>query len=193
MVYVPSTNSLVYSGGAERPILGEEGAVDYRHTWMYSFDNITAGWVEKGDIGYLGNHMSFSSAKDENGMDHQFILGGHVGENNEYANVDENWEWDPVNEGWIERANMPFPRGHASSSTRAISCGIIVAAGAKNTGGSTRDISFYDVPTDTWTSIGSLPRALNTPVCDIDFEDGYFYCESGFVDGRFSVRRRIQY
>ena len=85
---------------------------------------------------------------------------------------------------------MPFTRGHASSSTRAMGCGFIIAGGSTNENGKTKDISFYDITTDTWTKIGELPNAINTPVCDIGV-DGYLYCESGWPNGTFSHKRKI--
>ena len=55
----------------------------------------------------------------------------------------------------------------------------------------TKDISFYDVGSNSWTTIGELPAYVNTPVCDIS-PNGYLYCESGWTNGLFSSRRKIQ-
>lgn len=58
MVYSSVKNALIFSAGAERPTGGNYE--DFQHTWMYSFDDTGAGWVEKADIPYLTNHMSYS-------------------------------------------------------------------------------------------------------------------------------------
>lgn len=55
-------NSLLYAAGAERPRPGS--IIDYQHTWMYSLDTYPDGeWVEKEDIPYLSNHISYGASK----------------------------------------------------------------------------------------------------------------------------------
>lgn len=194
LVYVEGSDgdSLVFAGGAERPlgILGEEK--DKPNTWSYSF--ATMEWTSKNDIKFASNHLSYAVARDDQGMPRYFFAGGQVGENERYGNFDKNYEWDAASEDWIERRDIRFARGHSSSSTRAISCGYFLAGGTRNIWGKTRDISYYDIPSDSWTSIGDLPEALNTPVCDIDVANGYLYCETGYQGGgRFSYRRPIRF
>jgi gamma-glutamylcyclotransferase (GGCT)/AIG2-like uncharacterized protein YtfP len=41
----------------------------------------------------------------------------------------------------------------------------------------TADISYYDIVTDAWTTIGQLPSPVKTAVCDI--KDDYLYCGTG--------------
>ena len=190
LVYDPDRNALFFTAGAERPVAGNANAVDYKDTWMYSFSNPGAGWVKKLDLPFLSNHMSFVTAKDQTGKNRHYFLAGQVGENEWSGNVKSNYEWDAVNETWIKRKDLPVARGHAASSTRAIGCGFIIAGGAVN-GGKTKDVTYYDIPSDSWTKIGDLPNFVNTPVCDIDFAGGYFYCESGYVNGSFSYRIKI--
>lgn len=103
-----------------------------------------------------------------------------VGENEYTGNIDDNYEFDAVEEKWIKRQNMPFTRGHASSSTTAVPCGYIIAGGSTNEYGKTKDITFYDITSNRWTKIGELPNALNTPVCAIDYAAGMYYCETGW-------------
>lgn len=54
------------------------------------------------------------------------------------------------------------------------------------------DVSYYDAQSNTWTKVGDLPTALNTPVCDIDFEGGWYYCFTGFANGDFAQKIRIE-
>jgi hypothetical protein len=185
--YSGTLNALIYAGGAQR----DSNYVDFPHTWMYVLGS-SAGWVRKTDIPFLSNHMSYVSAVDHLGRERLYFLGGQMAEDESDGNIDDNYEYDPINDTWIERARMPFARGHASSSTQAISCGYIVVAGTRNGTGRTRDISYYDIPTDTWTKIGDLDAAINTPVCDIDFVRGYLYCETGWVGSMYSSRIRIE-
>jgi hypothetical protein len=190
MVYDSIKNQLIYAGGTDRPVKGSRTAYDKDDTWAYSFDNPGAGWQKKDDLPFLANHMSFVTAKDETGKERHFFLGGQEGEDEWTGNVDDNYEWDSSNEKWIKHTDMTITRGHAASSTRAIGCGFIIAGGSSNKErGHTDDISYYDIPTKTWTKIGELPDALNTPVCNI--HDGYLYCETGKPYSKFSHKRKI--
>ena len=189
MVYDSERDALYFSAGAVRPQAGNADADDYPDTWMYSFDNPSAGWVSKTDIPFLANHMSSVTAKDATGRERHYFLGGQKGEDEYDGNNADNYEWDAQTEAWIERESMLFTRGHAAESTRAIGCGFIIAAGSTNEFGKTSDVSYYDISSDTWTSIGDLPNSINTPICDIS--GNYLYCESGWVNGNFSYRRQI--
>jgi hypothetical protein len=190
MVYDAIKNQLIYAGGTDRPVQGNRQAFDKNTTWAYSFDDPEAGWQKMADLPFLANHMSFVTAKDENGKDRHFFLGGQKGENEWTGNVKDNYEWDSEGEKWIKHTDMIISRGHAASSTQAIGCGYIIAGGSSNeNGGHTSDISYYDIPTNTWTKIGDLPEALNTPVCVI--RDSILHCESGHPWSKFSYNREI--
>jgi hypothetical protein len=190
VIYDRQRRALVFAAGARRPKKGDAFAVDFNSTFMYQLDQPRLGWVRKANIPFVANHMSFVTATDPTTKrQRHFFLGGQVGENEYTGNVADNFEWDAVKEVWIRRKSMPTTRGHAASSTRAVGCGFIVAAGSTNEYGKTADVSYYDIPTNTWTSLGNLPNALNTPVCDIN--GGYMYCESGWTGSTFSYRRQI--
>lgn len=179
MVYDPARNALIYAAGAERPQLGNPHAVDQLQTWMYEF--ATGTWRALPDIPFFSNHISHATTTDALGQIRHFFVGGQIGENEITGNIDVHYEWDAVNEAWLPRARMPFTRSHASSSTNAVpSCGYILAAGSTNEFGKTADITYYDIATDSWTKLGELPFAVNTPVCAIDFVGGMYYCETGW-------------
>jgi N-acetylneuraminic acid mutarotase len=194
MIYDRPTNSLYYVGGAQRPIPGSRlYSVDYNNVWKYKIDDAASGWRKSTSVPYFGNHITYITAKDGNGIDRYYFLGGQKGEDERLGNLADVFEFIPQTETWIRRASMPFGRGHASASARAIGCGFIVAGGAINTGSSvglkiqTADVSYYDIPTNKWTSIGNLAYAMVTPVVAID-STGYMH----FVDTRKNgYRRRI--
>jgi len=169
MVYDSPSHALIFSGGAERPEPGNPDSIDYRHTWMLSLDDTASGWVAKTDLPFDSNHVSFATVNDvSSGLEHHLFLGGQVGENEHTGNIDENFEYVAATDTWVVKTSMPFTRGHASSSTRPIGCGLIIAGGSSNevTGSKTPDISFYDYSTDIWTKVGDLPwnLGINTPV-----------------------------
>jgi hypothetical protein len=188
LVYDTAMDALIFSGGAQRPVPGSIFAVDYNTTWMYSFRALGAKWVRKAPIPYRANHISFVTTKDALGRDRHFFVGGQEQENEASGNMRNHYEYVVSNDTWIPRMPLPIPRGHASSSTRAVGCGYLVAGGTTNGKVKLSDISYYHVPTNNWTvGIGQLPNAINTPVCDVA-SDGQWYCESGFVNRKFSYK-----
>jgi hypothetical protein len=155
----------------------------------------SATWIAKPSLPYFGNHMSYVSAKDHLGVERNFFMGGQLTANEANGNQDDLYEYDAVNEVWIQRQNMPFGRGHANMAVRAVSCGFIIAGGAINSGSSTskaqtKDVSYYDIPSNTWTHIGNLTQNVRT-TCAIDFVNNYLYCESGVITSKYSSRRQI--
>jgi Kelch motif len=192
MIYDRLRNALYFSGGAQRYILGDAKATDVNNTYRYSFGNPSTGWVATSPLPYQGNHLSYVTHTDINGNQRHFFLGGQVGQFECCRNNADNYEFIASTEKWVRRAPMIFGRGHASASTRPVACGFIIAAGSINTGnGSTKltrtsDVSYYNIPTDTWTSIGNLPINIATPLVDIH-PNGYMYFSNGSLS-----RRRIE-
>jgi N-acetylneuraminic acid mutarotase len=186
MVYDSTLNALIFSGGAKRPIAQKRTAVDYSSTWLYSLSNPSAGWVARAPMPFHANHMSFVTAIDAGGKERHYFTGGQKREDEPNGNNVEHFEYDALNDRWFVRKNMTIPRGHAASSTRAIGCGFIMVAGCTNGGQKIADISYYDIPTDSWTSLGNLTAPVNTPVCDIS--SGVLYCDTGWDSGRFSKK-----
>jgi hypothetical protein len=189
MVYDKKRNALYFAGGAKR-IQNTTKTYDKPDTWMFDLDNPSGGWVQKANMPYQANHLAAVTAKDENGIDRHFFLGGQTGHNEANGNFAKNYEWDAVNEKWIARADMPLTRGHFSSSTRAIWCGFLIAGGTSNGIGKISNITFYDIKTDKWTGIGNLWANMNTPICDIATNSNgemWLYC-----DGHWYGRKRIR-
>jgi len=129
MVYDSSTNSLVFSAGAER--VGWV-TTDFQNTWMLNLGNPGAGWVPKAAIPFHSNHMSYVTVKDASGKERHVFLGGQKAEDEHNGNINSNYEYDVANNAWIKLTDMTLARGHAASSTRAIGCGLIIAGGAIN-------------------------------------------------------------
>jgi hypothetical protein len=196
IIYDKTTNALFYVGGANRPKPRVLFSIDTNKVWKYSLSNPALGWVESTPIPYFGNHISYVTARDDRGAQRHYFLGGQIGENEVFGNLADVFEFNAVEERWIRQASMPFGRSHSTASTRPIGCGFIVAGGAINDVNvpgkriSTSDISYYDIPTNTWTSIGNLSWSMVTPLVDID-KTGYMH----FVNTRNKrgYRRRISF
>lgn len=189
MVYDSSLNSLLFSAGATRPRPGISIAYDHADSWLYNLSDPLSGWVNRTEIPFYGNHVGFVTARDEFNRERHFFVGGQQGEEEHTGNTRENYEWIASNDTWAARRSMPLSRGHAASATKAIACGFMVIGGTTNEHGMTKDISFYDIPSNSWTTTGSLPSAVNTAVCE--YGGGYLYCETGWAEGHYSVRRKM--
>ena len=194
LIYDKITNALYYVGGASRPKPGVLFSIDTNKVWKYSLSDTELGWVESVPIPYLGNHVSYVTAKDGNGTSRHYLLGGQEGENEPLGNLADVFEFIPSKERWIRRASMPYGRSHITASTKAIGCGFFVAGGAVNDPDlteikrtTTNDISYYHIPTNKWTSIGNLSWSIVTPL--VEYKDGYMH----FVNtrNRRGYRRRI--
>lgn len=131
MVHIIEANSLLVASGATRD---GWSLVDHTNAWLLNLDDTAAGWVSTTDIPIASNHMSATSAKDVNGNWHYYFMGGQKYEDE--GKSESNGLYEFIYPGqWIERANMPITRGHASESTRNYGCGFLIAGGTENGGG----------------------------------------------------------
>lgn len=188
MFYDSAKNALFYTGGAQRPIAGSRQVKDVTNTWKYSFNDPLSGWLASTAIPYHANHQSSVTNRNMFGEERHFVLGGQRGSNEITNNIADVYEFIASTETWIRRASLPYGRSHASISTRAIGCGFIVAGGSLNGQKLTRtsDIHYYDIPSDSWTMIGSLPTVAATPPVFIDSNNFIYY-----VDHKRTSRRKI--
>jgi N-acetylneuraminic acid mutarotase len=190
LVYDSDSQSLIFAAGAVRGAGGVH-AIDHNDTWQYSFTNPDAAWIPKAPIPFLGNHISSVTALDSAGVEHHYFFGGQEEENEYNGNNDNHYEYIVAADKWVARQALPFPRGHASASTRSYGCGYLVLGGCTNGGVKVSDVTYYSIATDTWTKIGDLPMGINTPVCDINTVTNTIYCETGSLGSTFSHYRQI--
>lgn len=191
IVYSSAMNALYYATGGTRDKRNPTRDIfDVNTFYKYELHNPRDGWTSVGVCPHKANHISAVTAFDRIGNEHHFFLGGQVGKDECQQNLDKVYEWNPLTMKWTRHTNIPFPRGHAPSSTLPISCGFVMAGGSVNSPTGcfyqTSDISYYDIGTRVWRSIGNLSNTDNSPVCSIG-KDGYFYRVSGNVN-----RRRIR-
>ena len=192
MIYDAASNTLFYSGGRQSYNFSNPGTFDVTHTWKYSFDHPSVGWVASTPIPYMANHQSAVTHTDSFGKQRHFYLGGQERLYECCRNKNETYEFITSTETWVRRSSMPLARGHATASTRSIGCGFIIAGGSVNSPigilNRTTDMSYYDIPSDCWTRIGDVPFPGATPVVVIPPNSGFIH----FVNQRpSSSRRRI--
>jgi N-acetylneuraminic acid mutarotase len=188
MLYDSGKNALYYTGGAQRPIVGSRFAKDVTSTWKFSFNEPSNGWVASTPIPYSANHQSVVTNRNFLGQERHFVLGGQKGDNEITKNVADMFEFVASNETWIRRASLPYERSHTSISTHALGCGFVIAGGSRNGQklNRTSDIHYYDIPSNNWTMIGSLPNVGATPAVFIDDKNFMYY-----IDHKRSSRRQI--
>jgi Malectin domain len=191
--YNTALNALYYVTGAQRYRKPWLDTLDFNTTWMYTFNNPSAGWVRKADLPYASNHMMAVTAKDSNGVEHHYAWGGQYRENECCGNYAFNYEYDAMNDKWIRRADHPYTRAHGTGSTHGFGCGFITVAGNTNGAEITKisNVTYYDIATDSWTEIGNVPHDLNTPICDINRNTNVLYCETGVLWTSRSFKRQL--
>lgn len=189
IIYIKEYNSLLFATGATR-----SDPIDIWHSTNYNdeleiyLNNTSIGWINKTNIPYSGNHVSYTSVL-YNGKYRHYVVGGQMNENEQNGNQVEMYEYMiiVIYQIRIKRANMPFGRGHAFSSTRAYGCGFIIDT-------QTSDIHYYNIQNNNWYTIENLPKLINTPVCDIVYirNDGdYLFCQTGDPGKEFLFYRKI--
>jgi hypothetical protein len=191
MIYDTAQNTLYYVGGGQRLVVGNPHPVDLNNTWKYSMDKPQSGWVASTPVPYKANHLSAVTHQNSKGQERHFFLGGQKSESEITGNLADTFEFVASKEKWIRRASMPIARSHATASTRPVRCGFIVAGGSFNSitrrKNRTSDVSYYNIHTNRWTSIGDIPVAMATPMVAIH-PSGYMY----FIDNtQQSFRRKF--
>jgi Malectin domain len=186
-------NAIYYVSGAQRYRKPWLDTLDFNTVWMYSIDNPSAGWVRKADLPYAANHMMAVTAKDSNGKERHYAFGGQYRENECCGNYAFNYEYDPMKDEWIRRADLPATRAHGTGSTHGFGCGFITVAGNTNGAEITKisNVTYYDIGANTWTEVGNVPHELNTPICDINRNTNVMYCETGVLWTSRSFKRQL--
>jgi N-acetylneuraminic acid mutarotase len=94
-----------------------------------------------------------------------YCLGGEFGHDKLHLQHADVQIYDPINKTWSTGANMPTPKSHTEASTFVRPNGHIVVAGGQTANFTeTDEVVEYNPDTDSWTTIGRLPRALEGPV-----------------------------
>ena len=209
MVYDAEHNVLIFVGGTRRNSTASKTVVlDTNDTFILRLNDTSAGWSRNAQPKpYVGNHISFVTVNDtcsvtKRGIERHYFFGGQIGQNESSGNLNNVYEYNVSADTWTQRQFMPFGRGHTGTSSISFDCGFILAGGAINNGiggGSTKkvttsDISYYSSYTNSWTSIGQLPKPVKTPVCGTvlipkPINKRYIYCTTGY--NSLTYRREI--
>lgn len=208
MVYDAVHHALIFVGGTRRNSTASKTVtLDTNETFILRLNNTLAGWSQNArPKPYSGNHISFVTVNDTcsvtvSGIQRHYFFGGQIGQNESSGNLNYMYEYNVSADTWTPRQSMPFGRGHTGTSSMAYGCGFILAGGAINlaNGGGTKktttdDISYYSSYTNSWISIGKLPKPVKTPVCGVvlipkPINKRYIYCTTGYTNQTY--RREV--
>jgi hypothetical protein len=183
LMYDSLRNSLLFATGAD--LKDYSRVVDWYDVWELALDDMAAGWVAKAPLPYRANHVGATTVMYQ-GTEKHFVVGGQNGPREADGNYDLLYEYDSAANTWTQRANIPLPTGHTSSSTIPYkNCGFFIMGGSNNCKCKTSAIYYYEISSNTWTRIGDIPEKMNTPVCS--FLGDWLYC----ITGRKTLRRQL--
>jgi hypothetical protein len=158
-------NSLLFATGADSKTYSRP--VDSYDFWELALDDIEAGWTSRANIPFRSNHVGGVTVNYQ-GTEFQYVTGGQDGPRESDGNYAWLYEYNGITDTWRQLTNMTVATGHISASTVPYkNCGFFIMGGCNNVKIKTSAIYYYDIGSDTWTKIGDLPDALNSPVCDI--------------------------
>jgi N-acetylneuraminic acid mutarotase len=145
--------------------------------WKYSYVNNS--WVAITDYpGGGGNGVYFATAFSSS--DKGYVCGGKVGPD---SYLDELWEYKPVTDQWIQRADFPGGERYQLASFCARNKGY-VGLGA-NEDVYVNDWWEYEIITNTWTQKNNFPAAERGGVTTFVIRNQGFIClgtDGGFKD-----------
>ena len=95
-----------------------------------------------------------------------------IGENGSCLN--DWWEWDTCSATWTQRSNLPKALGGASFIF-SLNNSIYVGGGGWGCSTHYADVYKYDINTDTWSAVASLPMARLGAVGTSDGNYGYIF------------------
>ena len=148
-------NELHYFGGVE-----QDHDIDVKRHIVLNLNNLAAGWQSAPDIPVALDHFSTALV---NGKIYAF--GGEFGHDKQHLQHADVQIYDPVAKSWSTGANMPTPKSHNEAATFVTPDGKVIVAGGQTANFTeTDEVVKYDPVADSWTRIGSLPRALEGPV-----------------------------
>lgn len=150
--------------------------------WAIDLNNTSAGWQTKAPMPLAGDHVAHATVNGK-----IYIIGGEhghhglsPGDENGYIQHNYTFEYDPANDTWKRKADMPFGTSHLEGNTLAIN-GKIIQIGGVLTGGGTNimnKVHVFDPVANTWKL---LPTKYPKRV--LGSESGYLNGKIYIVDG----------
>ncbi len=125
--------------------------------WAIDLSDPTADWVRKTSIPRAGDHLSHATVNGK-----VYLIGGEHGHEGvggtaggEYIQHRDTYEYNPANDTWVRKADMPFGTSHVEGSTLVINNQIVLIGGLLDGGGSntTNRVRVYNPANNTWKTL----------------------------------------
>ncbi|WP_019009265.1 NPCBM/NEW2 domain-containing protein [Deinococcus aquatilis] len=154
--------TLHFFGGTERDLADRNiYKRDSPEHWVLQLDGGTA-WTVAAPLPNPRNHLAGAVLNGK-----IYALGGqHLGDE-EAGNQSAVHLYDPANNTWTARANLPLPEGHINASTVTWNGRIMVISGVTQRSAEVANVSEYDPAANTWTALTPLPAPRQSPVADV--------------------------
>ena len=157
--------NLHFFGGVVRDQHGNSIRDSANH-WMLDLTNIDAGWQAKRSLPNPRNHLAGVTAGGR-----IFAIGGQYLDDEYDQNQSDVHVYNPHTDRWWQAASLPRGVGHINASTFGLNDRIYVVGGAINVNGSKINeadkIYSYDVYTNNWSTVGSLPAPRKSPLANV--------------------------
>ena len=148
-------NELHYIGG----VLVDHD-VDVGMHIVLNLSNLAAGWQYAPDLPVPLDHFSTAVLNGK-----IYCFGGEFGHDKLHLQHSIVQVYNPIAKTWSQAADMPTAKSHTEASTFVRPNGhVVVAGGQTQNFTETDEVVEYDPLTNTWTTIGKLPRSLEGPV-----------------------------
>jgi N-acetylneuraminic acid mutarotase len=127
--------------------------------WEIDLSNSNANWVRKASIPLAGDHMSHATINGK-----VYLFGGEHGHKalngsggGSYIQHNYTFEYNPSNDSWARKANMPLALSHIEGSTlvingKAVLIGGLLDGGDENT---TSRQMVYDPVANSWKTLST--------------------------------------
>ncbi|MGB1873953.1 MAG: Kelch repeat-containing protein, partial [Akkermansiaceae bacterium] len=157
---------------------GADRQTNQAEHWVLDLDNPTA-WLPAADMPSARGHMGVAVFNDK-----IYAVGGQFGHDAINSESNLMHVYDPATDTWSQAASLPLPRSHHEAGTFVHDGHIFVVGGQLSTGPNSDDVSAYEIATDTWKILPTIPLELNGTIAAIINDT--FYVTTGTINGGFN-------
>jgi hypothetical protein len=137
-------------------------SADTAEHWELDLGTAGATWQAKDPLPNARHHMGAAVLGGR-----IYAIGGQHGHDGVLTPDASVHAYDPATNAWTERASLPAPRNHITSSTVVQGGRILVIGGQSTHGTGHADVFSYDPAANAWGTVTSLPSARHSAVAGV--------------------------